>query len=344
MADDGDTFHGDHGYAQYYIPPKPRKYPLIMWHGMGQSGKCFESTPDGRDGFQMIFAQRDWSVYIIDQARWGRAGRTQAKPADPPPEILTKEHAVWNMFRLGVWTPPGKASFFPGIQFPQEQYAIDQLFRQEIPEGGGSPWTYDYRVFMGKTMAKLFEATDGGILITHSNSGQYGWHTAIEAPDLVKAIVAFEPGAFVFPEGEAPPPIPDGGDPQNIFANEPLMVSQNEFAKIVKVPILIIMGDNIPTEPSEVFELDFWRMCNIRTGQFVEAVNRHGGDVRLVYLPKIGIKGNTHFAFSDLNNIQIANLVESYLREKRLDRRKTHHRGPYRMEKGKGIPFIKSRQ
>lgn len=45
---DGETFHGDHGYAQFYIPEKARDYPLILWHGVGQSGKCFESTPDGR--------------------------------------------------------------------------------------------------------------------------------------------------------------------------------------------------------------------------------------------------------------------------------------------------------
>ena len=47
-AADGATFHGDHGYAQYYIPQNSRNYPLVMWHGIGQSGKTYESTPDGR--------------------------------------------------------------------------------------------------------------------------------------------------------------------------------------------------------------------------------------------------------------------------------------------------------
>lgn len=27
----GETFHGDHGYAQFYIPQNARTYPLIMW-------------------------------------------------------------------------------------------------------------------------------------------------------------------------------------------------------------------------------------------------------------------------------------------------------------------------
>ena len=67
--ENGDTFHGDHGYAQFYIPQKARNYPLILWHGMGQSGRSWESTPDGREGFQALLTRRDWPLYIIDQPR-----------------------------------------------------------------------------------------------------------------------------------------------------------------------------------------------------------------------------------------------------------------------------------
>lgn len=38
----------------------------------------------------------------------------------------------------------------------------------------------------------------------------------------------------------------------------------------------------------------------------------------MVHLPEIGIKGNTHFPFSDLNNVQIADLVSQFLKEKGL--------------------------
>lgn len=54
----GETFHGDHGYAQFYIPQNARTYPLIMWHGIGQSGKTYESTPDGREGYMAILPRR----------------------------------------------------------------------------------------------------------------------------------------------------------------------------------------------------------------------------------------------------------------------------------------------
>ena len=52
---------------------------------------------------------------------------------------------------------------------------------------------------------------------------------------------------------------------------------------------------------------------------WVEAVNRHGGETRLVHLPEVGIRGNTHFLMSDLNNVQIADQVSRFLAEKKLD-------------------------
>jgi len=42
--------------------------------------------------------------------------------------------------------------------------------------------------------------------------------------------------------------------------------------------------------------------------------------VTLVHLPEIGIKGNTHFPFSDLNNLEIAELMNNWLKEKGLDK------------------------
>jgi hypothetical protein len=48
-------------------------------------------------------------------------------------------------------------------------------------------------------------------------------------------------------------------------------------------------------------------------------LNRHGGDVTLVHLPEIGIRGNTHFPMSDLNNVQIADQLSKFLKEKGLD-------------------------
>jgi hypothetical protein len=57
----GDTFHGDAAYVEFQIPHHARDLPLVMWHGGGQFSKTWESTPDGRDGYQQIFTRRRFS-------------------------------------------------------------------------------------------------------------------------------------------------------------------------------------------------------------------------------------------------------------------------------------------
>lgn len=52
--------------------------------------------------------------------------------------------------------------------------------------------------------------------------------------------------------------------------------------------------------------------------RFADALNRGGGDATILDLPSIGIKGNTHFPFSDLNTLQIADLLSRFLHEKGL--------------------------
>lgn len=240
---------------------------------------------------------------------------------------IMRESSAFNAFRLGLWVPPAPAEFFPGVQFPRDPTTINQFFRQLTPDTGEEPWTAEYRTFMGETVAKLFRMTGPGILVTHSNSGQYGWETAMAAPELVKAVVAYEPGAMAFPEGERPADIPWKAEGvAEIMA--PRMVPMEKFLNLTKMPILIIYGDNIATEPSEVFNTDIWRMASTRALQFVDTVNRHGGDAKLVMLPEIGIRGNTHIPFADLNNLEIADHLESWLMEKGLNTRDIPHAGP----------------
>ncbi len=90
----GQTLHGDHAYVFYQVPAQARKLPLVFWHGHGQSAKTWETTPDGREGFQNIFLRRRFQVYLIDQPRRGRAARStqpinlrSQQPADRRPSV-----------------------------------------------------------------------------------------------------------------------------------------------------------------------------------------------------------------------------------------------------------------
>jgi hypothetical protein len=107
--------------------------------------------------------------------------------------------------------------------------------------------------------------------------------------------------------------------PSSAGTLEGVGIPLSEFLRLTKVPIVIYFGDNIPEQPTASPGEDNWRVRLAMARLWRDAVNRHGGDVTLVHLPEIGIRGNTHFMFSDLNNLQIADLMSKFLKDKGLD-------------------------
>jgi hypothetical protein len=163
-------------------------------------------------------------------------------------------------------------------------------------------------------VAALFDKIGPGILVTHSHSGGMGWQTVIKS-HKIRAVVAYEPGSnFVFPEGEVPVPKTSSGG-----TLEAVPVPLSDFMKLTKIPIVIYYGDYIPEQPSNNPGQDMWRIRLEMARLWADLVNRHGGDVTVVHLPEIGIHGNTHFPFSDLNNLEIADLMSAWLAKKGLD-------------------------
>ena len=76
---------------------------------------------------------------------------------------------------------------------------------------------------------------------------------------------------------------------------------------------------NIAEKPSVNPGEDQWRVFLDMAKLWRDAVNRRCGDVTLVSLPELGVRGNTHFPMSDLNNLQIADLLSQFLAQKGLD-------------------------
>ena len=72
----GQTLHGDHATVFYQIPVNAKKLPLVFLHGAGQSMRTWQTTPDGRAGFNEIFLRKGYPVYLIDQPRRGQSGRS----------------------------------------------------------------------------------------------------------------------------------------------------------------------------------------------------------------------------------------------------------------------------
>lgn len=218
---------------------------------------------------------------------------------------------MWfEQFRIGIYP-----DFYDGVQFPRDEESLNQFFRMMTPNFG----EYDMPM-ISDAMSKIFDRSGKSVIFTHSAGGPVGWFTAAKT-DKITGIVAFEPGSCPFPKGEEPDTIWNWYADLSGIQEAPLVVSEEEFDRIISVPIIIYYGDYIPSEPTKVSPgQDYWRASLEMARKFADVANKHGGDVTVIYLPDIGIKGNTHFIFSDLNNLEIKAHVDSWLHEKGLDK------------------------
>lgn len=298
----GRHYHGDHAYTFYQKPVDARKYPLVFAHGVGQFSKTWETTPDGREGFQNIFLRRKFSTYVVDQPRRGNAGRSTETATISP----AFDEEIWfNRFRVGIWP-----DYFEGVQFDKSQETLNQYFRQMTPTIG----TIDFEV-ISNAYAALFDKIGPAIFVTHSQGGPVGWHTLLKTKNI-KGIVSYEPGGSVpFPQGQVPP---EGRVITLSKKTEGIEVPMSVFMEYTKIPIVIYYGDNLP-ETDERPEIYEWTRRLHLMRQWAKMLNDLGGDVSVVHLPEVGLYGNTHFPFSDLNNVEVADLMSAWLKEKKLD-------------------------
>ena len=57
-------------YVQYQTPMNGSQHaPIVMVHGCCLSGKTWETTPDGRMGWNEYFVRKSHSVYLADNLR-----------------------------------------------------------------------------------------------------------------------------------------------------------------------------------------------------------------------------------------------------------------------------------
>lgn len=291
----GQTRHGDHADVFYQIPIETKHNSMVFLHGYGQSRRTWQTTADGREGFANIFIKDGYSTYLVDQPGRGEAGQT-TKPIQV--SIAPDDQTWFTQFRIGQYP-----SFYEGVQFPRDKESLDQFFRMMTPNTG----SVDEDAIVDAMSAVLDKSGDA-IFFTHSAGGSLGWKTAIKN-NHIKAIVAIEPGGFTFPEGEVPENNRGGKG-----------VPMNDFLKLTKIPIIVYYGDYIPEGETPAYSQNFWRNVLASAKQWAKIINAHGGDATIVHLPEIGIKGNTHFVMSDLNNVEIANHISDWLKEKNLDK------------------------
>src|SRR5262249_38311892 len=219
----------------------------------------WETTPDGRMGWDEYFLRKRRAVYVVDQVGRGRSAanapiinsvRLGKTPPDRLPVISMPGHeGAWRVFRFG----PEYPQVYPNMQFPVE--AAGEFWKQMVPDWNSSLPAPNPTV---AALSELAVQLQGTVLVGHSQSGLFPFQTAALNAKGIAAIVAIEPGAC--PDATA------------------------DVAPYTKTPSLVLWGDYVAPSP-------FWGPRLAACKAFAEAVNKAGGKVENVSLPEVGLKG-----------------------------------------------------
>ena len=271
----------DQMYVRYQVPTGQVGVPITLIHGCCLTGKTWETTPDGRMGWDEYFVRHGHPTYVIDQVWRGRSAtnisainavKTGKTQVDTLPTVFAAGHeAAWAIFRFGKEYP----QTMPGMRYPIA--AQSEFWKQMVPDSLPSLPTPNPTV---PALSALAQKIDGTVLMSHSQSGIYPFQTAALSRTGIAAIVSIEPGACPTPTEDLKP--------------------------YVGLPILILFGDYVEEFPR-------WapRLANCRA--FATAANAAGGKAELLVLPDIGIKGNTHMLMQDDNSLDIADILLDWI-------------------------------
>ncbi|HKA42978.1 MAG TPA: esterase [Burkholderiales bacterium] len=275
------TITVDQMYVRYQVPVNAKRYPITLIHGCCLTGKTWETTPDGRMGWDEYFVRRGYATYVIDQAWRGRSGANPSAiisaklgrmpPDQLPPIVMAAHEDAWAIFRFG----PEYPKVFPGMQFPLEAQA--EFWKQMVLDWNAS---LPVPVPTVPALSELAIRLNGTVLVSHSQSGIHPFQAAALSTKGIAAIVSIEPGACPAATGDLSP--------------------------YLKMPILVLFGDYVDLSPRWAPRL---RMCR----DFVRAAATAGGRAELVVLPDIGIRGASHMLMQDRNSLEIADWLLAWI-------------------------------
>jgi len=290
-------------YVTFMVPQDQRGVSIILMHGGNLSGACYETTPDGRMGWYEYFARKGHAVYLPDQVSRARSGfnvtpfnevAAGVRPPSALPNVLVLTKALsWQIFRFG----PSLGTAFPDEQFPVE--AIDELAKQSIPDQNADVQNPPGTNFTPIRLAELALKIGGAVLVGHSESGLYPELAALQNSAGLRGLISMEPG----------------------FCSATTL-SKEQIAKLAKLPTLVVFGDHLADVSTPLLS---WPAALADCEQYAAEINQAGGDATVLHLPAAGVFGNSHMLFQDKNNLQVGDMILSWIDEHVEDRSGQDH-------------------
>ena len=314
-------------YVEYRIPTQvTQRYPVVMIHGAAQTGTNFTGTPDGRKGWADYFVEQGYAVYVVDQPTRGRSAYNDALAPVIRFSASQLEQRFTATANFKLWPQAGLHTQWPG-EGPKKGLrgdpVFDQFYASQVQYIGVATVN---EPLLRNAGAALLDKIGPAILLTHSQSGSFGWVIADERPALVKAIVAAEPSGPPFQNAvfsttparswgitSTPmaydPPVTDpvqiktveqsAPDGPNLVRCRLQAEPARKLAALQGIPIMIFAA-----------EASYHAMYDHCTAKFL---NQAGAKADFIRLEDAGIRGNGHMVMIEKNNLEIAAMIARWL-------------------------------
>jgi pimeloyl-ACP methyl ester carboxylesterase len=327
VGDPGKQTMAGQIYVEVLAPKKQRRpYPLVLIHGAAQTATNWMGTPDGREGWAEYFVEQGYVVYMIDQPM---RGRSAYHPADGATRMFTVENEQFQFTAIesdGTWPGREKHTQWPGDganKGKKGDPTFDAFYATQVETVMSNEVTQQRNQDAG---AALLDKIGPAIVLTHSQSGPFGWLIADARPKLVKAIIAIEPSGPPFEntiigtgKGRAwgPADIPMTYDPPVKDPAEIAIVrdekadAPNQFiCWMQKAPARQLV--NLKNIPAVVIaaEASYHQIYDPCT---VKYLNQAGMKVEWMPLQSKGIHGNGHMVMIEKNNLEIAKVIDDWV-------------------------------
>lgn len=311
-------------YVEAYFPKELKHpWPLVMFHGAGQTNVNWLMTPDGRMGWADYFVSQGFAVYLCEQPS---RGRSAYHPEQNGPRMY---HSLESLQRFmsdrGSWPQAVRHTQWPGegtLAFLDEtdrQFIASQveyLVRNE-----------DSQRLVLSCGIKLLEQIGPAVLLTHSQAGPFGWLLADALPEKVKGIVALEPSGPPFgtdlndpiPKNYGIADLPLQYDPpirckeeielellcpdhEELLSGWIMKEPARKLPHLQKVPIFLIVSEASYHAGYDHLTSYVLRQCGV--------------EHEFIRLEEHGFFGNGHMIMIEKNNLEIAEFIVKKLKEK----------------------------
>jgi pimeloyl-ACP methyl ester carboxylesterase len=321
---------GGQMYVEVWEPREvTQPYPLVIFHGNGQTGVDWLQTPDGRAGWAYYLVDQGYVLYMVDYPARGRSAYI--------PGGVHGDLGIRTAEQLEtIWTNVDEKGDFPlndnHTQWPGGGHVGDPIFdnfiKTQVQFAGQST-----TLARAAAMELLDTIGTPVILLTHSQGGGVGWGVADGRPDLVKGIVTVEPGgpqigrvstadvAYTGRGGNAWGPVnyPLTYDPPISDASELATYLEQEADQSGEVPCWL------QEEPArQLTNMADMRVLAISGNGTYHRVfdacipkwlNQAGVETEFVRLEDVGIDGNGHMMMLELNSNEIIAFIHQWIQE-----------------------------